>query len=194
MISMSTIDEKLKASRDLFVRKLEEVRADSDLSREGRARHIAPLYQGAKVEEARLRQARRDELAQRTTDAEHKAFAPPSLRGADPALVQMNFRFALDSVEKITDTAELSRKLERATLTGDRTLARACGIRANEIKADHVVTTYLANDEEARKDWLEWSDAHAEMSGSGLGETFDSGIPTLEEPSELRGFQEAAQA
>jgi len=189
---MSAIDEKLKANRDLFVRKLEQVRADSDLSREGRARRLAPLYQEAKVEETRLRQARRDELAKRTSDAERKAFAPPSLRGADPALVQMNFRSALDSVEQINDNAELARKLERATLTGDRTLARAVAIRANELGADHVVTTYLANDEQARKDWTEWADAHSEMSGSGLGETFDSGIPTLEEPPELRGYAQEA--
>jgi len=188
------INDKLKTNRERFTRKLEDVRADNDLSREGKARRLAPLYQEAKAEEARLRQVRRDELAKRTSDAERKAFAPPSLRGADPALVQMNFRSALDSVEQINDNAELARKLERATLTGDRTLARACGIRANELGADHVVTTYLANDEQARKDWVEWSDAHSEMAGSGLGETFDSGIPTLEEPSELRGFQEAAQA
>ncbi len=188
------VDDRLKTNRERFTRKLEDVRADNDLSREGKARRLAPLYQEAKAEEARLRQVRRDELAERTSDAERKAFAPPALRGSDPALVQMNFRSALDSVERITDNAELARKLERAVTTGDRTLARAAAIRANELGADHVVTTYLANDEQARKDWTEWADAHSEMSGSGLGETFDSGIPTLEEPSELRGFQEAAQA
>jgi hypothetical protein len=190
---MSTIDDKIRANRDRFTRKLEAIRADGDLSREGQARHIAPLYQEAKAEEARLRQARRDGLAERTRDAERKAFAAPSLRGSDPALTQMNFRFALDSVEKITDTAELARKLERAVITGDRTLARAAAIRGNELGADRVVSDYLATDEQARKDWLEWSDAHAEMEGSGLGETFDSGIPSLEEPDELRG-QGHAQA
>jgi hypothetical protein len=187
------VNEKLRANRERFGRKLEEVRADNDLSREGKARRLKPLFEEAKVEEARLRQVRRDELAQRTSDAERKAFAPPALRGSDPALVQLNFRFALDSLEKITDTAELARKLERAVITGDRTLARAAAIRGNELGADRVVTAYLATDEQARKDWLEWSDAHAEMAGSGLGETFDSGIPSLEEPDELRG-QGHAQA
>ncbi len=189
---MSNLNEKLRANRERYRWKLEEIQRDPDLSREGKARHIHPLYQAAKAEEARLRQARRDGLAERTRDAERKAFSPPVLRGSDPALVQMNFRAALDSVERITDNAELSRKLERATITGDRTLARACAIRANERGADYVVTAYLATDEQARKDWLEWSDAHAEMSGSGLGETFDSGIPALEEPDELRGYVQAA--
>jgi hypothetical protein len=190
---MSNIDDKLRQNRERFGRKLEDVRGDNDLSLEGKARHIAPLYQAAKAEEARLRQARRDGLAERTRAAERKAFAPPSLRGSDPALTEMNFRAALDSVEKITDNAELARKLERATLTGDRTLARAAAIRANELGADRVVTAYLATDEQAQKDWTQWADAHAEMAGSGLGETFDSGIPSLEEPDELRG-QGHAQA
>jgi hypothetical protein len=188
------VNEKLRANRERFGRKLEDVRSDNDLSLEGKARHIAPLYQEAKAEEARLRQARRDELATKTSAAERKAFAAPALRGSDPALTQMNYRSALDSVEKITDTAELARKLERATSTGDRTLARAAAIRGNELGADRVVSDYLATDEQARKDWLEWSDAHSEMTGSGLGEQFDSGIPNIEEPSELRGFQAAAQA
>ncbi len=189
-----SINDRLKANRDRYRRKLEEIQQDTDLSQEGRARHIAPLYQEAKAEETRLRQARRDELAEKTRGAERKVFAAPSPRGADPALVQMNYRSAFDGVEKITDTAELARKLERALLTGDKALAKATVWRANEIGAVAVVKQYMAADEQARKHWVEWSDAHSEMAGSGLGETFDSGIPALEEPSELRGFQEAAQA
>ena len=136
---MSNIDDRLKANRDRFTRKLEEIQRDPDLSREGKARQLKPLYEEAKAEEARLRQARRDGLAERTSAAERKAFAPPALRGSDPALAQMNFRAALDSVERINDNAELARKLERAVTTGDRTLARAVAIRANELGAELAV-------------------------------------------------------
>lgn len=182
-----SIVEKIRANRDRYQRKLADIQQDNDLTAEAKARKLRPVFEEAKREEARLRQVRRDELAKRTSDAERKAFAPPVLRGSDPALVQMNFRAALDSVERITDNAELSRKLARATSTGDRTLARAVAIRANERGAAHVVTAYLDSDEQARKDWLEWADAHSAMAGSGLGETFDSGIPALEEPPELNG-------
>jgi hypothetical protein len=188
-----SIDDKIRANRERYRWKLEEIQQDTDLSQEGKARQLRPVFEEAKAEEARLRQARRDGLAKRTSDAERKAFAAPALRGSDPALAQLNFRAALDSVERINDNAELSRKLERAVITGDRTLARAVAIRANECGADYVVTAYLANDERAREDWTAWADAHAEMAGSGLGETFDSGIPSLEEPDELRG-QGHAQA
>jgi hypothetical protein len=187
-----SIDEQIKRNRDRYQRQLSDIKQDTDLTAEARARRIEPLYREAKAEEARLRQARRDGLAERTRDAERKAFAAPALRGSDPALSQMNFRAALDSVERITDNAELSRKLERAVATGDRTLARAAAIRGNEIGADRVVSDYLATDEQAREAWTQWADAHAEMAGSGLGETFDSGIPALEAPDELRGFQAAS--
>ncbi len=191
---MSTIQDKLRQNREKLQRQLAEIRADEDLTREAKARRMRPVFEEAKREESRLHEERRSGLAKRTRAAERKAFAPPALRGADPALIQMNYRAALDSVEGIADVAELTRKLERAVITGDKTLARAVAWRANEYRADSVVKAYLDSDEEACKDWTAWADAHTEMSGSGLGETFDSGIPTIEEPDELRGGQQVNES
>ncbi|MDP9458271.1 MAG: hypothetical protein M3Q60_21405 [Actinomycetota bacterium] len=189
---MTTIDEKLRKNRENLQRKLEEIRADADLTREAKARRMRGPYEEAKREESRLRQEKRDGLAQRTRAAERKAFAPPALSGSDPALVQMNYRAALDSVEGITDAGELSRKLERATITGDRTLARAVAWRANDFGADGVVRGYLDTDEGARAAWTEWADAHAEQEqAQRLGASFSSGVPSIEEPDELRGGQRA---
>ncbi len=188
---MSTIDEKLKKNRENLQRKLGEIRQDADLTREAKARRMRPLYEDAKREESRLRQGLRDGLAQRTRAAERKAFAPPALRDADPAASQMNYRAALDSVEGITDAGVLARKLERATITGDRTLARAVAWRANDYGADGVVRAYLDTDTEARKDWTEWADAHAEQEqAQRMGASFASGVPPIEEPHELRGGQQ----
>ncbi len=188
---MTDIDRKLRQNRERYSRKLEEIRQDADLNDGAKARRIEPAYREAKREEARLRQEKRDGLAQRTRAAERKAFAPPALKGSDPALAQMNFRSALDSVEGITDTGELSRKLERATITGDRTLARAVAWRANDYGADQVVRTYLDTDAEARKDWTEWADAHAEQEqAQRMGASFASGVPSIEEPDEMRGGQQ----
>ncbi len=188
---MTDIDRKLRQNRENLQRKLEEIRQDADLTREAKARRLEPAYREAKREEARLRQERRDGLAQSTRAAERKAFAPPALSGSDPALVQMNFRSALDSVEGITDAGVLARKLERANMTGDRTLARAVAWRANDYGADGVVRAYLDTDAEARKDWTEWADAHAEQEqAQRMGASFASGVPPIEEPDELRGGQE----
>ncbi len=185
---MTELDQKLRQNRERYSRKLEEIRQDADLTREAKARRMRPIYEEAKREEARLRQERRDGLAERTRAAERKAFAPPALRDADPAAAQMNYRAALDSVEGITDPGVLARKLERANMTGDRTLARAVAWRANDHGADQVVRAYLDTDEEARKDWTEWADAHAEMErAQTMGSSFASGVPPIEEPGEMRG-------
>ena len=183
---MSRVDEKLRQNREKLERRLADIRADEDLTREAKARMMRPVYEEAKREERRLHEERRSGLVERARAAERKAFAAPALHGSDPALVQMNYRAALDSVEGITDPGALARKLERAVITGDKTLARAVAWRANDYGADRVVTAYLDSDEDARKDWTEWADAHGAMAGSGLGETFDAGIPTLEEPDELQ--------
>ncbi len=190
----NSIDEKLRKNRENLQRKLAQIRADEDLTREAKARRIRPLYEEAKREERRLRQERRDGLTERTRAAERKAFAPPALQGADPALVQMSYRAALDSVEGITDVAELARKLERATITGDRALARAVAWRANDYGADQVVRTYLDTDEAARRAWTEWADAHTELEqAQQLGVSFSSGVPPIEEPDELRGGQQTGE-
>jgi len=100
----------------------------------------------------------------------------------------MNYRAALDSVEGITDAGELARKLERANMTGDRTLARAVAWRANDYGADGVERAYLDTDGEARKDWTAWADAHEEMEqAQTMGSSFASGVPPIEEPDEMRG-------
>jgi len=188
---MTDLDQKLRQNREHYSRKIEEIRRDPDLTREAKARRMRPLYEASKREEARLRQEKRDGLAQRTRAAERKAFAPPALQGSDPALVQMNYRAALDSVEGITDAGELSRKLERATITGDRTLARAVAWRANDYGADGVVRGYLDTDAQARAAWTEWADAHAEQEqAQRMGASFSSGVPSIEEPDELRGGQQ----
>ena len=184
---MSTIDEKLRQNREKLTRELAEIRADGDLTREAKARRMRPIYEAAKSAERRLREEKRSGLVEKTRAAERKAFAPPALSGADPALLQMNYRAALDSVEGITDAGELARKLERANMTGDKTLARAVAWRANDYGADQVVRTYLDSDEGAREDWTEWADAHTDMEqAQTMGSSFSSGVPPIEEPDELK--------
>ncbi len=188
---MTDIDRKLRQNRENLQRKLEEIRADADLTREAKARRMRPVYEEAKSLERRLRQEKRDGLTQRTRAAERKAFAPPALSGSDPALVQMNYRSALLAVADVSDPGKLSALLEMAHDTGDRTLARAAAYRANGLQNDGLVRRYLDADEEARKDWTEWADAHAEMErAQTMGSSFASGVPPIEEPDELRGGQQ----
>jgi len=189
------IDEKLRANRERFGRKLEQVRNDSDLSREGKARQLRPVFEEAKALDTRLRSERMEGLREKVRDTEREAFKAPALRNADPAAMQMNYRHALDAVDGITDARILSSRLERAVITGDQTLARAVAWRANELQHDGVVRAYLDDDQDANRKWSNWAEAHTELERvEQLGESLGFGDAPLEEPSELRGFQEAAQA
>jgi len=190
------IDEKLRANRERFGRKLEQVRDDSDLSPEGRARQLRPAFEEAKAVDSGLRAERMDELREKVRAAEKEAFAAPTMRGADPALAQLNFRHALDSVEQTTDLETLSRKLERANGTGDTTLAKAVAMRANELGAAAVVRRFMDTDEAARRKWAAWSEAFAEVERvERLGESLGFGEAPIQEPPELRGrVREASQA
>lgn len=190
---MSNLNEKLRVNRERYQRKLEEVRADDDLSREGKARRLAPLYAEAKAEDVRLRAERMEGLREKVRDTEREAFKAPAMRGADPAAALMNYRAALDSVEQITDARILSSRLERAVITGDKSLARAVAWRANELQHDGVVRAYLDSDEDANRKWSNWAEAHTELERvEQLGETLGFGDAPLQEPPELRGFREAS--
>ena len=187
------INEKMRANRERFGRKLEEVRADQDLSREGKARRLKPLYEEAKALDAKLRAERMAELRTKVRAAELEAFAAPSMRDADPAAAQMNYRHALDGVDGITDARILSSRLERAVITGDKFLARAVAWRANELQHDGVVRAYLDSDSDARQKWTAWAEAHTEAERvEQLGETLGFGDVPISEPPELRGFREAS--
>jgi hypothetical protein len=190
------INDRLKANRERFGRKLEQVRDDSDLSPEGRARQLRPVFEEAKAVDSKLRAERMAELREKVRAAEKEAFAAPTMRGADPALAQLNFRSALDSVEPLTDPELLSRKLERALLTEDKTLARAVAWRANELGAKAVVRRFMDTDEAASRKWTAWSEAFAEVERvERLGESLGFGDAPIQEPPELRGrVREASQA
>jgi hypothetical protein len=188
-----SINDRLKANRERFGRKLEQVRNDSDLSPEGRARQLRPSFEEAKAVDSELRAERMADLREKVRTAEREAFAAPALRGSDPALLQLGYRNALDSVERITDNGELARKLDRAAGTGDKTLARAVAWRANQIGADGVVRAYLDSDEDANRKWAAWAEAYAEVERvERLGESLGFGDVPISEPPELRGFREAS--
>jgi hypothetical protein len=183
------VNEKLRANRERFGRKLEDVRADNDLSLEGKARQLRPVFEEAKALDSKLRSERMADLRERVRAAEKEAFAAPSMRDADPAAAQMNYRHALDGVGEITDARILSSRLERAVITGDKALARATAWRANELQHDGVVRAYLDSDEDANRKWTAWAEAFSEVERvERLGESLALGDAPLQEPDELRGL------
>jgi hypothetical protein len=192
---MSAIDEQLRRNRDRYQRKLAEIKQDTDLTPEAKARRIEPIYKEAKAVDSQLRGARMEGLREKVRTAEREAFAAPSMRGSDPALLQLNYRNALDSVAETTDPNLLARKLDRALLTGDAALAKAAAWRANDLGAAAVVKKYMDTDEAASRKWSNWAEAFSEVERvEQLGESLALGDAPLQEPSELRGLQAASPA
>jgi hypothetical protein len=188
-----SIVEKMRANRDRYQRKLADIQQDTDLTAEAKARRIAPIYREAQAVDAQLRSERMADLREKVRTAEKEAFAAPALRGADPALLQLNYRNALDSVAETTDPNLLSRRLDRALLTGDAALAKATAWRANDLGAAVVVKKYMDTDEAASRKWTAWSEAFSEVElVETLGETLALGDAPIQEPSELRGFRAAS--
>jgi hypothetical protein len=129
----------------------------------------------------------RAQTAERAASKGRKAFAAPAMHGADKALVAMNYRHALDSVEGLTDPKDLDSRLERAVLTGDAALARAVAYRANETGDGATVTKYLDTDGNARKAYEEWADAHEALQKlNDYGAELAFGYAEMEEPREVR--------
>ncbi len=190
---MSNQNEKIRANKARYERTLEQVRADGDLSPEGKARKLRPVFEEAKALDSKLRGERMADLREKVRAAERAAFAAPALRGADPALVQLNFRSALDVVEGIVDPSLLARRLDRALLTEDKALAKAVAWRANDLGAAGVVKKYMDTDEAASRKWTAWAEAFAEVEQiERLGESLGFGDVPISEPPEIRGFREAS--
>jgi hypothetical protein len=179
--------EQLKARKEHYERELRRIRGDRDFSEGAKARQIAPMYREFKAEERRVLDELKAETAERAAGAGRRAFKAPTLPSADKALVQMNYRHALDSVEGLTDPKDLDVRLERAVLTGDAALARAVAYHANEVDDVGVVNKYLDNDPDARKAWEEWAEAHEDLQRlHNYGADLAFGYSELEEPREMR--------
>jgi len=188
-----SINDRLKANRERYERKLADIQQDNDLTAEAKARKLRPVFEEAKAVDTRLRSERMEGLREKVRDTEREAFAAPSMRNADPATMQMNYRHALDAVDGITDAHVLSSRLERAVITGDKSLARAVAWRANELQHDGVVNAYLDSDSDARRKWTAWAEAHTEAERvEQLGETLGFGDVPISEPPELRGYVQEA--
>jgi hypothetical protein len=179
--------EQLKARKADLGREIESIRGDRDYSEGAKARRIGPLFARFKAEERRVLDEMRAETAERAASKGRRAFEAPAMHGADKALVAMNYRHALDSVEGLTDPKDLDARLERAVLTGDAALARAVAWRVNETGDGATVTKYLDTDGDARRAYEEWADAHEALQQlNDYGAELAFGYAEMEEPREVR--------
>ncbi|MDQ3639437.1 MAG: hypothetical protein M3426_15910 [Actinomycetota bacterium] len=186
--------EQLRQRKADYERELERIRGDRDYNDGARARRIAPIYGRLKAEERRVLDEMKAETAETAASKGRKAFEAPAMYGADKALVAMNYRHALDSVEGLLNSKDMDARLERAVLTGDAALARAVAYRANETGDTGTVTKYLDSDEDSRRAYEEWASAHEDLQQLvSYGAELAFGYAEVDEPREMR-LPEAREA
>ena len=97
------------------------LRADADLSDDGRSRRLAEAWVKARKELDGLRESETARLASRERELERRLFGLPSSDGAEA----ISIRDAQDRASRITRSDEAAALLERAERNGDQALARA---------------------------------------------------------------------
>jgi hypothetical protein len=124
--------ETAERIRARYAEDVAEVRANADLSDEGKQRQLAGLYAKAQAELDRHAAAERELLAERTTTLERTMYGPPNTVSLDPASYAISARDASDRAARLEDPTEALDLLRRADTNRDEVLARAIMRRAVE--------------------------------------------------------------
>lgn len=123
-----------------YARKLEAIRANKDLSDEGKRRQIAREWKAHSKAMGAARQEAVADIAVRRRRLERKAF------GAPPETTQADYRDALGRADALATADAAHAALSRAQRTGDAVLARAVATVAAERGWRGVLGAYAGAD------------------------------------------------
>ena len=107
-----------------FQESVAKVRADADLSPEGRGRRLGELYAKAQRQLDELAEKERAELSSRYASLEAQLYSTPRF-GADAASHAISMRDAADRAAQLKTPDEAARLMASAESMGDPVLARA---------------------------------------------------------------------
>jgi hypothetical protein len=183
---MSTT-EKMTRNAEKFRRRVDEIRRDWTRSEEAKRQDLEAAYTETRSAHKELEDHYRAEVRGRVETTRKAAFAPPRIAGSDKAMELLAYRSALDAVARIDKSADLADVLERAQITGDAPLARACLYRAYELQSEGLVRSYFEKYSEELPAWEAFMGAAKEHNTlETLGITAAAGVPEPERPQELR--------
>jgi hypothetical protein len=128
---VDTTEERRRAQQivDDYNRVTQLLRADKDLTDDGRNRQLIAAYDRARVQLNELRTQEQSRLASRGADLERRLFG---LAGHANGADAISARDALDRASQLKSTKEAAALLQRADSTGDDVLARAIASTAAE--------------------------------------------------------------
>lgn len=127
--------EQAQRAQARYHREVDEARADTNLSNEGKQRKMAKALRQVETTMERLKRERTDELESTRKRLELRAFQPKHSPGASPEAriaVDSSFRDAVERAERLESVSEALQMVGRAERTGDELLARATAVVAME--------------------------------------------------------------
>jgi hypothetical protein len=183
---MDTTTDKMRRSAERFRRRVDEIRRDWTRSDEAKRQDLEAAFAEARSTHSQLADEVRAEVRGRVETARKAAFAPPKIAGSEKAMELLAYRSALDAVTRIDKSTDLANLLERAEITGDTPLARACLYRGYELQSEALVGSYLEKYPDELPVWEKFMGAAQELNTlETLGITAAAGVPEPERPQEL---------
>jgi hypothetical protein len=161
---MASTDALIRENKRRYEGAVEEINSNLDYSDAAKQRMVSEVYSKARTEHAALAQKVQDEARQTMERARLKAFAPPNIQGADPALVAMSYREAIVRTKETLEVRDLEEILEGATLVGDEVLAKAVLLRGYDLRNERLVSAYLKGRPQEQKLWDSFSERAAEYN------------------------------
>jgi len=161
---MAGTDALIIANRRKYEGSVEEIRSNRDWNEDAKKRMIDDVYRVARGRHAELAQQAQTEARELMEKARLEAFAPPRIKDADPALIAMSYRAALDKVKEMSSPRVLEEVLEQAVLVGDNVLAKAILLRGYQLHHEGLVGAYLKAYPQEKKVWDRFSDRAAEYN------------------------------
>lgn len=146
MLGQVNVHKGLDAAQQAYRQRLEEIRANPNLSDQGQAAEVTEVYEAHKRRMAEMRAEVAAELQSTRDRAQRRAFGPlvpSSASEADKATVMMAYRDALEKAETAESTETGRRMLDRAMRTGDAQLARAVATVSAERGWSAVLNAYV---------------------------------------------------
>jgi hypothetical protein len=190
------IIEKLHENHQSYRKKVDEIRRDWQLSDQAKDQQIRSLYEEARSTYSRLTGQYGSSVEAKLKRTRTEVFSPPQV-SKDAALNTMAYRDALDRVGSSTDPKQIKQMMERAELTGDAALARAClyagyhNLPTDEARIS-VVDGYFRAFPDDQPKWSAYMDAAEATNLESMGISAAVGVPAPEQPRTASPMEAAA--
>lgn len=182
--------DQARVAKTNFSKQVDDIRADTYLTKDGRKAMIARLYTRYKSDVAALREQHRAARQSYQLDLERRLFGNSE---ASTGFDTISYRDAMDRVDQLGrgDQKDAMRLLARAEMTNDEPMRKAVLMRAFRDGWDEVVSQEVDKRPELRESLTQLESVILEASGA-QGKFEESVLFGMQKPEEIRGMSDQA--